>query len=29
MAGTDDDQDYLTLGCATIWNWFEEKLLRA
>jgi len=22
-------RDYLTLGCATMWNWFEEKLLRA
>ena len=22
-------RDYLTLGCATMWNWFEDKLLRA
>jgi len=20
-------RDYLTLGCATMWNWFEDKLL--
>jgi dienelactone hydrolase len=22
-------RDYLTLGCAEMWNWFEDKLLRA
>ena len=22
-------RDYLTLGCATMWSWFEDKLLRA
>jgi dienelactone hydrolase len=22
-------RDYLTLGCATMWDWFEDKLLRA
>ncbi len=21
-------RDYLTLGCATMWNWFEDKLVR-
>src|SRR5262249_23021866 len=22
-------RDYLTLGCASMWSWFEDKLLRA
>jgi fermentation-respiration switch protein FrsA (DUF1100 family) len=22
-------RDYLTLGCATMWDWFEDKLVRA
>jgi len=22
-------RDYLTLGCATMWSWFEDKLVRA
>src|SRR5262249_30622373 len=22
-------RDYLTLGCATMWSWFEDKLIRA
>ena len=22
-------RDYLALGCATMWSWFEDKLLRA
>ena len=22
-------RDYLTLGCATMWNWFEDKLVRS
>ena len=21
--------DYLSLGCAEMWNWFEDKLVRA
>ena len=21
-------RDYLTLGCATMWSWFEDKLVR-
>ena len=21
-------RDYLTLGCATMWDWFEDKLVR-
>jgi hypothetical protein len=22
-------RDYLPLGCAVMWNWFEDKLLRS